>query len=254
MNPNRMFSGSFLVTVLTLAFLTLILLRPAMAAPTAANARQALHAQLQKLKPIGVTRRTILFETVTPGTPTGGYFPFIVTATIHDYGPGYPANGFFGETCVGKMDRWKFDLLDNGAGGWVAQGRMTVSGSVCKKNPAEGVSAVAVETLPGKPAEQGAMGTPAPTVRKEQGAAGNLYVGEYACYGTGSRLMAGMGFRLLAGNTYMDLDGKRGGSYRYDAGSAAISFSGGFLDGQKGRNVGTKGFQVSSTVNCEPWR
>lgn len=254
MNSKCLFK-TILVTVPALAFLLLLPPRSAMAAPTAADARQTLNAQLQKLKPGGVTQRTVLFETVTPGTPNGGYYPFIVTATIHDYGPGYPANRFYGETCVGKMDKWKFDLRDNGASGWVAQGRMTVSDSRCTKNPSEGVSAVAVGSLPGKPAEQGATSTPSAVVGKQQAAAGNLYLGEYACYGAGGRLMAGMGFRLLAGGKYSDLDGSRGsGSYRHDAGSSTLSFSGGFLDGQKGSNVRITGFQISSTVNCEPWR
>ena len=253
MKFNRLFKTN-LVTVATLAFLLVHPLRFAMAAPTAVDARKTLNAQLQKLKPAGYTQRTVLFETVTPGTPNGGYYPFIVTATIHDYGPGYPANRFYGDTCVGKMDKWKFDLRDNGSGGWVAQGRMTVplSDSVCQKNPSEGVAAVAVGSLPGKPAEEGAASPPA---RKGQSAVGNLYLGEYACYGTGGRLMAGMGFRLLASNRYTDLDGSRGGgSYSYDAGSATLSFSGGFLDGQKGGNVKITGFQISRTVNCEPWR
>jgi len=66
--------------------------------------------------------------------------------------------------------------------------------------------------------------------------------------------MAGMGFHLKPGGTYHDVDGGRGGTYSYNAPPSAISFRGGFLDGQVGRNVRNTGFQLSSTVNCEPWR
>jgi hypothetical protein len=57
----------------------------------------------------------------------------------------------------------------------------------------------------------------------------------YACYGAGSRLMAGMGFHLGPDGTHHEVDG-------------------GVLDGQVGRNVRNTGFQLSSPVSCEPWR
>ena len=66
--------------------------------------------------------------------------------------------------------------------------------------------------------------------------------------------MAGMGFHLKPGNKYEDVDSKRGGTYTYNAGTSTIAFSGGFLDGQAGRNVRATGFAFSPTVNCEPWR
>ncbi|MGJ3628064.1 hypothetical protein AB5I41_15770 [Sphingomonas sp. MMS24-JH45] len=37
-----------------------------------------------------------------------------------------------------------------------------------------------------------------------------LPLGEYACYGSGMRVLAGLGFRLLPGGRYADLDGKSG--------------------------------------------
>ena len=66
--------------------------------------------------------------------------------------------------------------------------------------------------------------------------------------------MAGMGFRVKTGGSYTDVDGKRGGTYLYDAGKATIAFRGGFLDGQVGKNVRAKGFALSGTVSWEPWR
>lgn len=226
--------------------------------PTVEQFKQVLNARLQKLKTDGYPVRTVLFQEVRAGTPNGGYYPFQVTAIIHDYGPGFPANKFYGETRIGKIDKWKFDLRRDEFGAWVVQGRMTPEFEY-HKNPAEGVSAVPVDTLPGTPVAKspasgekgGASEKHAP---KQTAKNGELYLGEYACYGTGNRLMAGMGFRLKAGGTYQDLDGKRGGQYAYDARAHTISFRGGFLDGQVGRNVQSTGFQLSATVRAEPWR
>lgn len=221
-------------------------------APTTAQLQQALEARLQKLKPTGTTVRTVRFEEVRPGRPNGGYYPFQVTASIHDYGPGYPANNFYGETCLGRMDKWKFDMLKDEFGGWIVQGRMTVSDAVCKKNPSAGVSAIPLASVPGAPASKAPAPKPAASAGKSTAA--DLYMGEWACYGVGSRLMAGMGFVLERDGKYHDVDGERAGSYAYDANSSTISFRGGFLAGQTGKNVRASGFQLSSTVSCEPWR
>ncbi len=82
----------------------------------------------------------------------------------------------------------------------------------------------------------------------------SLYIGEYASYGYGGKLLIGLGFILLPGNKYYDLDKTRGGKFVYDAGKATISFKGGFMDGQVGKDVRQSGFQLSSTVHCEPWK
>lgn len=236
---------------------TLLLIgAPASAAgaqPTVAQFEQVLNAHLQKLKPAGVTVRTVLFQNVRSGKPNGGYYPFEVTAIIHDYGPGYPRNGYYGQTCVGKMDKWKFDMRQDDFGDWIVQGRMTVSDAVCKDNPAEGVSATPVAGLSG----QSAPNSPAPDAKpaRQTGKNGaSLYLGEYACYGAGGRLMAGMGFHFKAGGGHDDVDGGRGGTYVYDTSASTISFQGGFLDGQVGRNIRNTGFQLSLTIRCEPWR
>lgn len=81
-----------------------------------------------------------------------------------------------------------------------------------------------------------------------------LYIGEYACYGTGGRLMAGMGFILLPGGRYYDVDKQRGGRYVYSPGNKTIRFVGGFLSGQVGKDVKSTGFQISNTVFAEPWK
>ncbi len=239
---------------LGIALVSLALMASTAAAqPSAAQFTQLLEAHLQKLKPAGTTVRTVLFQDVQPGKPNGGYYPFQVTAIIHDYGPGYPSNHYYGQTCVGKMDKWKFDALKDDFGKWIVQGRMTVSDAVCKNNPSEGVSSMPVAGLAGEAAPRAAPVGAQPTTPavKEQG---SLYIGEYACYGVHTKLMAGMGFRLKTGGTYDDLDGKRGGAYIYDAAAATITFRGGFLGGQAGKHVRMKGFDLSATVNCEPWR
>jgi hypothetical protein len=225
------------------------------AQPTVEQFKQVLEMKLQKLKPEGTTVRTVLFQDVIPGKPKGGSYPFQVTAVIHDYGPGFPKNRYYGETCVGKMDKWKFDLMPDDFGGWTVQGRMTVPGE-CKKNPSEGVSAIALASLPGKPAGKAASADAQGTApaAPAAGDSGNLYLGEYACYGTGGTLLAAMGFHLKPGGKYHDLDGGGAGTYNYNARQGTISFRGGFLDGETGRDVRNTGFQLTSTIHCEPWK
>lgn len=220
--------------------------------PTSAQFQQALEAQLQKLKPTGTAVRTIRFEEVRAGKPNGGFFPFIVTASIHDYGTGYPPNNYYGETCFGRMDKWKFDMLKDDFGGWMVQGRMTVSDAVCKKNPSAGVSSIPLASVAGAAANNAPAPTPSASSNKTP--ATTLYIGQWACYGFGSRLMAGMGFVLDRSGKYADVDGGRAGKYSYNPSASTITFRGGFLDGQVGKNVRTTGFDISATVNCEPWR
>jgi hypothetical protein len=219
--------------------------------PTTAQFEQTLDARLQQLRPDGMTVRAVRFESVQAGTPNGGYYPFVVTGTIYDYGPGYPANRYYGETCVGRIDGWKFDMLKDSFGKWTVQGRMTADRS-CKKNPGENVSAIPLTSVAGHPASALTGSTAQRPADKSQ--ANTLYMGQWACYGVGSRLMAGMGFVLDRNGVYADVDGKRGGRYSYSAASSTITFNGGFLGGQIGRNVRTTGFNMSSTVSCEPWR
>jgi hypothetical protein len=213
--------------------------------PTVDQFKAALDAELQQLRPEGYTERTVLFEDVRAGTVNGPRHSFVVTATIHDYGPGYPPNGYFGQTCVGRMDGWVFEMLPDAAGRWIVQGRKTASDAQCRDNPAEGQSAVPVASLRGERAAAVAA-PPAP-------APGSLPLGEYACYGTGGTMLAGMGFVLSPDGTYADVDGERGGRWSHDAGAATIAFSGGYLDGQQGTGVGAQGFALSGTVSCEPY-
>jgi hypothetical protein len=216
--------------------------------PTTTQFEQAFEAQMQKLKAEGFSVRSIRFENVTAGKPTGGYYPFTVTASIHDYGPGYPPNHYYGETCVRRIDNWTFDMLQDPSGRWIVQGRMTPADNTCKDNPSEGVSSIPLATVPGRPASTVAV------MPATKPAAVQLYFGEWACYGARDQLMAGMGFVLDRSGKYHDTSGARGGSYTYNAASATISFRGGFLSGQVGRNVTTGTMRISANISCEPWR
>jgi hypothetical protein len=244
---------SFCVSIFLVTFLTL-----AHAQPTIDQFKEVFAKQMQALKPTGFSKRNISFINVVKGTASGERFPFSVTAYVHDYSAGYPANKYYGQTCMGKMDGWKFDMLKNEFGQWIIQGRFTVTNSTCADNPAEGVEAIPLSAVPGtlhQPGKAGAAGTAnaasAKATAKMQSA---LYVGEYACYGTGGRLLPGMGFILKSNGNYVDLDSKRGGTFTYNSQQATITFKGGFLAGQTGKDVKQTGFQLSSTVSCEPWR
>jgi hypothetical protein len=77
--------------------------------------------------------------------------------------------------------------------------------------------------------------------------AASLQLGEYACAGS-SGILIGLGFKLNADGSYTDLDGK--GSGRVVESGSNISFVGGHLAGQTGRNVrGGKNFEIGS-ISC----
>jgi hypothetical protein len=78
-----------------------------------------------------------------------------------------------------------------------------------------------------------------------------LLPGEYACAGSGGRLLIGLGFKLGADGTYTDLDGKSRGRVTYSADGTTLTFVGGHLDGQHGRNVrnGGRNFEINM-ISC----
>ena len=78
-----------------------------------------------------------------------------------------------------------------------------------------------------------------------------LLAGEYACAGSGGTILIGLGFKLGADGTYTDLDGKSRGRVTYSADGTSITFVGGHLDGQRGRNVrnGGRNFEIN-TISC----
>lgn len=220
-------------------------------APTADVLKQVLQQSLLKLRPQGISERNILFQEVRAGTPHDTRYPFQVTLRIRDYEPGYPANRYYGNTCVSLMDKRQFDLSRDDFGGWLVQGAMTVTSGpdrTCQKNPSAGVSSIPLASLQGSAAPAGAPPAAAPPAPAAQGAGSALAAGEWACYGTGGRLLIGLGFRVVSGGKYTDLDRKDSGTYTVQGGT--ITFRGGHLDGQTGRNLHNNRFELSGT-SCE---
>lgn len=202
--------------------------------PSAETLKQVLTARLLALLPSGYAQRKVLFQEVRPGTPGPGSFPFQVTALIWDYGAGYPANRYYGDTCVGQMNKWVFTLSPDSFGDWKLDGRLTVTGADrnCKPNPSAGVSSIPLASLSGTPA----AGTPAappraPTPAGGAGSptAGNLARGNYECWANGSPSLL-LNFTVLSGTQYKGSDGKLG-NYSLDAATGRMAFRGGDLDG-----------------------
>ncbi len=78
-----------------------------------------------------------------------------------------------------------------------------------------------------------------------------LKIGEYACYGSGGRIMIGLGFKVLAGNRYTDLEGGNRGTFVV-AGDT-VKFRGGHLGGQTGRDLKSYNFTIGANAGCEPF-
>lgn len=121
-------------------------------APNADAARRAIEQKFMAAKPMDVTERDVVFLDVQAGTANGGAYPYQVTAIIRDYSPGYPANHFYGETCVGRLAgvRWRFIVIRNSFGEWQADGPVTLQsseGRQCTPNPSEGVSSMPLAGL-----------------------------------------------------------------------------------------------------------
>jgi hypothetical protein len=79
-------------------------------------------------------------------------------------------------------------------------------------------------------------------------AAAGLQAGEYACAGSGGRILMGLGFKLKADGSYTDLDGTTTGRAVFEG--STVRFVGGHLDGQMGRNVrGGTNFEINM-ISC----
>ena len=91
------------------------------------------------------------------------------------------------------------------------------------------------------------------TVKSSSSAAtaGGLKIGEYACYGSGGTILIGLGFKVLAGNRYTDLDGKNPGKFAIEG--ETVTFTGGHLDGQVGKGLKDYKFTIHS-ASCEPFQ
>jgi len=79
-----------------------------------------------------------------------------------------------------------------------------------------------------------------------------LKQGEYACYGDGGEVLIGLGFKVLPGGNYTDLDNQSKGTYAIDADN--VVFHGGHLDGQTGRELKDGRFRIGMMADCEPYQ
>jgi hypothetical protein len=83
--------------------------------------------------------------------------------------------------------------------------------------------------------------------------AASLRAGEYACAGSGGRILIGLGFILRGDGTYTDLDGKSHGRVVFSG--TTVKFVGGHLGGyvginlRDGTNFDLKGHGISCSHN-----
>jgi hypothetical protein len=220
------------------------------AAPTPREFMRVLDAQIQRAKPREVFQRTIVFGDVRAGEPEGNVFPFTVSATIHDYNPGYPPDNYYGRTCITRIVSALYVMRRDRIGEWMVERKGAAPEPTCTNNPAEGKSAVPLDSLRGT--RVGTSVPTAPVIKRRPNV--NLRLGEYACTTPTGRLAAGMRFRMNPDKTYTDLEGKRGGTYVYNPLEATLHFKGGFLDKLGGPSVeNISMFQISPTLYCAPW-
>lgn len=100
--------------------------------------------------------------------------------------------------------------------------------------------------------ESGNRGDSKPVVTQAQSTdSGSLRLGEYACYGSGGRILAGSGFKVLAGGRYTDLDATSSGTYTVEGDT--VKFRGGHLNGTVGRALRNNHFRIRAQADCEPF-
>jgi hypothetical protein len=234
---------------------TVVLVMPvhahAFAAPSARDFMRVLDARIQRAKPRDVFQRTIVFGDVSAGAAEGRIYPFTVTATVHDYNPGWPPEHYYGRTCITRIVRTRYDMLRDRLGEWTVETKAEIPAPVCTDNPAEGKSAFPLDSLRGT-----RLGTsaPLPELMTKKQVNVSLRLGEYACVWPGGRLASQMRFRLNRDKTYTDLNGARGGTYTFEPFSATLKFHGGFLDKMGGKSVeGFSTFAISPALTCAPW-
>jgi hypothetical protein len=202
------------------------------AAPNVDDLKRTLNKRLMDLKPEGYTERNVLFQQVIAGRPSGASYPFRVTALIRDYGPGYPKNQYYGQTCVSKMNQRDFLMVPDAFGGWQVQGAMTVTASpdyTCKNNPAENASSFPLATLEGTAAPTASTPSTTPANTPKPAVATGVAQGSYECW-SGSSARMSMNFKITGPGKYTDSEGKPG-AYRLDPSNGRITFQGAGLDG-----------------------
>jgi len=194
--------------------------------PSADTFKQVLNQKLQALRPTGWTERNVLFQSVKAGGSSGGSYQFQVTALVRDYGPGYPANRYYGNTCVRRFDNAQFTLYRDAFGKWAIDGALTppMDTQTCKNNPAAGVSSIPASSLSGSPAPEGD-----PSAGAKPADTGKIATGQYECWAFSSARPA-LNFKITSGSNYTGSDGSAG-SYTFNPSDGSLTFKGGFLPG-----------------------
>ena len=95
-----------------------------------------------------------------------------------------------------------------------------------------------------------ALATVAALIAPAAAAAQDLKLAEYACYGSGGRILIGMGFKVLSGRRYTDLDNGSPGRFTIDP-ESVLRFMDGHLDGLIGR-VSANGVATVGPTTCQP--
>jgi hypothetical protein len=121
-----------------------------------------------------------------------------------------------------------------------AAGEYIVHNEVSGIRPATGRTGPAAPARPAA-AQPGRTAAPAGALRR----------GEYACYGSGGQIMAGLGFRVTGPGRYTDLDGRTSGTFTVSG--STVTFRGGHLGGQTGRELTANGFRIGLQATCEFW-
>ncbi|MEO5814888.1 MAG: hypothetical protein ABIT20_06365 [Gemmatimonadaceae bacterium] len=223
----------------------------AVAAPTVKDFMRVLDAQIQRVKPRDVFRRTIVFSDVRADAPEGNVYPFTVTAAVHDYNPGWPPSHYFGKTCITRIVGIRSNMRRDRIGEWIVEMQVKMPEPVCTNNPTEGKSAFPLDSLRGM-----RVGTSAPLPERmtKKQVNVNLRLGEYACTYSGGGLASKYRFRLNRDKTYTDIEGTRGGTYVFELLAGTLMFHGGFLDSMGGKSVENQSvFQISPALTCAPW-
>lgn len=101
------------------------------------------------------------------------------------------------------------------------------------------------------PADDGDDKPAVKPTKKTGGNSSGLKIGEYACTGSGGRMMIGLGFKVVSATRYTDLDGKRGGTFSISGGK--VTFRGGHMTTITGRDLKDNWFTVGAQASCGPF-
>jgi len=188
------------------------------------SAKRILADRWQAVKTQSIDERRILFQDVRVISDRGGTTELQVTALTWDYTKGYPKNRYWGTTCVSKYEKQPFTIIGRGTTWQIGGAFNPQDYATCKDNPGEGVSAIPLNTLPGKEAGAAAAAAAPPMSRS-----GGLAIGKYECWAYGRARML-LNLTIETGNRYRDSAGKQG-AFEFNPANRRVTFRGGMRDG-----------------------